>query len=74
MRVALIAPIEAPPLTTTRPGKGASRGTALTAAGRRVVEHLLEVRQLFDRLVHARDNADDRRVKGLSARTERWTA
>jgi molybdate transport system regulatory protein len=36
------------PLTEARPGKGASRGTALTEAGRLVVERLAEVRRRID--------------------------
>lgn len=36
------------PLTEARPGKGASRGTALTEAGRLVVERLSEVRDRID--------------------------
>jgi molybdate transport repressor ModE-like protein len=36
------------PLTEARPGKGASRGTALTEAGRLVIERLAEVRNRVD--------------------------
>jgi len=36
------------PLTEARPGKGASRGTALTEAGRLVIEQLAEVRNRID--------------------------
>jgi len=35
-------------LTTPRPGKGASRGTALTETGRLVLEHLVAVRNRID--------------------------
>jgi molybdate transport repressor ModE-like protein len=36
------------PLTTARPGKGASRGTALTETGRRTLEQLMAVRNRID--------------------------
>jgi molybdate transport system regulatory protein len=36
------------PLTTPRPGKGASRGMALTEAGRLVLEQLMTVRNRID--------------------------
>jgi molybdate transport system regulatory protein len=36
------------PLTEPRPGKGASRGTALTEAGRLVIERLAEIRNRID--------------------------
>jgi molybdate transport repressor ModE-like protein len=36
------------PLTEPRPGKGASRGTAVTEAGRLVIERLAEVRSRID--------------------------
>jgi molybdate transport system regulatory protein len=36
------------PLTEPRPGKGASRGTALTEAGRLVIEELARVRNRID--------------------------
>ena len=36
------------PLTEARPGKGSSRGTVLTEAGRLVVERLAEVRSRID--------------------------
>src|SRR5262245_33287854 len=36
------------PLTEPRPGKGASRGTVLTEAGRPVIERLAEVRNRID--------------------------
>ncbi len=36
------------PLTTTRPGKGASRGMALTETGRLVLEQLMTVRNRID--------------------------
>ena len=36
------------PLTTPRPGKGASRGTALTETGRLVLEQLMAVRNRID--------------------------
>ena len=36
------------PLTAPRPGKGASRGTALTEAGRLVIERLAEMRNRID--------------------------
>jgi molybdate transport repressor ModE-like protein len=36
------------PLTEPRPGKGASRGTALTEAGRLAIERLAEVRNRID--------------------------
>jgi molybdate transport system regulatory protein len=36
------------PLTTPRPGKGASRGTALTETGRIVLERLMAVRNRID--------------------------
>jgi molybdate transport repressor ModE-like protein len=36
------------PLTEPRPGKGASRGTALTEAGRLVIERLAEMRNRID--------------------------
>src|SRR5262245_4061832 len=36
------------PLTTPRPGKGSSRGSALTEAGRLVIERLAEIRNKID--------------------------
>ena len=36
------------PLTEPRPGKGASRGTALTEVGRLVIERLAEIRNRID--------------------------
>ena len=36
------------PLTESRPGKGASRGTVLTEAGRLVIERLAEIRNRID--------------------------
>jgi molybdate transport system regulatory protein len=36
------------PLTEPRPGKGASRGTVLTEAGRLVIERLAEIRNRID--------------------------
>ena len=36
------------PLTEPRPGKGSSRGTALTEAGRLVIERLAEIRNRVD--------------------------
>lgn len=36
------------PLTATRPGKGVSRGTVLTAAAGLVIEQLLDVRRRLD--------------------------
>ena len=36
------------PLTTPRPGKGRSRGSALTEAGRLVIERLAEIRNRID--------------------------
>ena len=36
------------PLTVPRPGKGASRGTMLTEAGRLVIERLAEIRNRID--------------------------
>jgi molybdate transport system regulatory protein len=36
------------PLTEPRPGKGASRGTVLTEAGRLVIERLAEIRNRVD--------------------------
>ena len=36
------------PITTPRPGKGASRGMALTEGGRRVLERLVAVRNRID--------------------------
>jgi molybdate transport repressor ModE-like protein len=36
------------PLTEPRPGKGTSRGTALTETGRLVIERLAEVRNRID--------------------------
>jgi molybdate transport repressor ModE-like protein len=36
------------PLTEPRPGKGSSRGTALTEAGRLVIERLAEIRNRID--------------------------
>src|SRR5262249_58796828 len=36
------------PLTTPRPGKGRSRGSALTEAGRLVIEQLAEIRTKID--------------------------
>jgi molybdate transport system regulatory protein len=36
------------PLTLTRPGKGASRGMALTETGRRLLEELLAIRNRID--------------------------
>lgn len=36
------------PLTEARPGKGASRGTALTEVGRLVIERLAEMRNRID--------------------------
>jgi molybdate transport system regulatory protein len=36
------------PLTTPRPGKGRSRGSALTEAGRLVIERLAEIRNKID--------------------------
>jgi molybdate transport system regulatory protein len=36
------------PLTESRPGKGASRGTVLTEAGRLVIERLAEIRNRVD--------------------------
>jgi len=36
------------PLTAPRPGKGASRGTALTEAGRLVIERLADIRNRVD--------------------------
>ncbi len=41
------------PLTEARPGKGASRGTTLTEAGRLVVERLAEIRNRIDDVVGA---------------------
>jgi len=38
-------------LTTTRSGKGASRGTALTSTGHRVIAQLLDVRRRLDRVI-----------------------
>jgi hypothetical protein len=41
------------PLTATRQGKGASRGTALTSTGRLVIAQLLDVRRRLDGVVGA---------------------
>lgn len=38
-------------LTETRPGKGVSRGMALTHAGRQIVERLTEIRSRIDAVV-----------------------
>jgi molybdate transport system regulatory protein len=67
------------PLTASRPGKGASRGTVLTEVGRLVIERLGEMRNRIDDAVGplgptiadvaARGRRTARQTRGAGART-----